>query len=90
MIRKLSESPDDAYVYDMTAQLKTIVNFIELTNILGQEVKATHLPEHRALIQNLGEIAEAVQKALKSNPAGSKADFVELQKEIAAFIAAHP
>ena len=68
----------------------SIVNFINLTEILEHKVMVSHLPEHRELIQNLGQIDQAVRNALESNPGKSKDALLELLREIEAFVAANP
>jgi hypothetical protein len=92
LIQKLSTSPQEAVndIRRMTSQLKSLVNFIDLTGILGQKVMVSHLPEHQELIQHLGQIDHAVRNALESNPGRAKDALEELLQETEAFVAAHP
>lgn len=92
LIGILSASPEKSMLQAtfMKSRVNSIVSFIDLTRIMGSEVRVTHLAEHRVLIQNLREITDAAQKALDSNPGASKKVLEALLREIEAFVAAHP
>lgn len=92
LMRILSESPEKSMLQAtfMKSRVNSIVSFIDLTRIMGAEVKVTHLAEHRVLIQNLREIADAAKKTLESNPGVSKKVLEALLKEIDAFVMRYP